>query len=55
MGAGVEGCAWLCAGDTVLATPCLVATDERYGYPGPFVDHTAAVSEAKRFIGAVRA
>jgi len=40
--------------DSLLATPWLVATDERYDYPDPIVDHAAAVSQAKRRIGAVR-
>jgi len=41
--------------DSLLATPWLVATDERHGYPDPIVDHAAATSQAKRRIGAVRA
>ncbi len=41
--------------DSLLATPWLVATGERHGYPDPIVDHAAAVSQAKRRIGAVRA
>ena len=41
--------------DSLLATPSLVATNERYDYPDPIVDHAAAVSQAKRRIGAVRA
>ena len=40
--------------DSLLATPWLVATDERHDYPDPIVDHAAAVSQAKRRIGAVR-
>ena len=41
--------------DSLLATPWLVAVDERHDYPDPIVDHAAAVSQAKRRIGAVRA
>jgi len=41
--------------DSLLATPWLVAYDERCGYPDPIVDHAAAVSQAKRRIGAIRA
>lgn len=40
---------------SLLATPWLVADDERNGYPDPIVDHAAAVSQAKRRISAVRA
>lgn len=38
----------------LLATPWLVAGAQRHGYPDPIVDHAAAVSQAKRRIGAVR-
>jgi len=41
--------------DSLLATPWLVAEDERFGYPDPIVDHAAAVSQAKRRISAIRA
>ena len=40
--------------DSLLATPWLVAADERHDYPDPIVDHAAAVARAKRRIGAVR-
>lgn len=40
--------------DSLLATPWLVAADERHDYPDPIVNHAAAVSRAKRRIGAVR-
>lgn len=40
--------------DSLLATPSLVAPEERFGYPDPIVDHAAAVSQAKRRISAVR-
>ena len=40
--------------DSLLATPWLVAADERHDYPDPIVDHAAAVAQAKRRIGAVR-
>lgn len=38
----------------LLATPWLVANDERYDYPDPIVDHAAAVAQAKRRISVVR-
>lgn len=40
--------------DSLLATPWLVASNERFDYPDPIVDHAAAVSQAKRRISAVR-
>lgn len=40
--------------DSLLATPWLVASEERHGYPDPIVDHAAAVVQAKRRIAAVR-
>jgi len=40
--------------DSLLATPWLVASEERHKYPDPIVDHAAAVAQAKRRIGAVR-
>lgn len=40
--------------DSLLATPWLVANEERHGYPDPIVDHAAAVVQAKRRIAAVR-
>ncbi|MSV75469.1 MAG: deoxyribodipyrimidine photolyase, partial [Actinobacteria bacterium] len=39
---------------SLLATPWLVAADERHDYPDPIVDHAAAVAQAKRRIWAVR-
>ena len=38
----------------LLATPWLVASEKRDDYPDPIVDHSAAVSQAKRRIGAIR-
>jgi deoxyribodipyrimidine photo-lyase len=40
--------------DDLLATPWLVAPDQRHGYPDPIVDHAAAAAQAKRRISAVR-
>lgn len=40
--------------DSLIATPWLVAADERHDYPDPIVDHPAAVSQAKRRISVVR-
>jgi deoxyribodipyrimidine photo-lyase len=40
--------------DDLLATPWLVAYDQRHGYPDPIVDHAAAAAQAKRRISAVR-
>ncbi len=38
----------------LLATPWLVAPEQRHGYPDPIVDHSAAAAQAKRRISAVR-
>ncbi len=40
--------------DSLLATPWLVASQDRHDYPDPIVDHAAAVVQAKRRIAAVR-
>ena len=38
----------------LLATPWLVAPEQRHDYPDPIVDHAAAAAQAKRRISAVR-
>lgn len=40
--------------DDLLATPWLVAPEQRHDYPDPIVDHAAATAQAKRRISAVR-
>lgn len=40
--------------DDLIATPWLVAPEQRHGYPDPIVDHAAAAAQAKRRISAVR-
>ena len=40
--------------ESLLATPWLVASQDRHDYPDPIVDHAAAVVQAKRRIAAVR-